>query len=242
MHRMHLTPLIGKKSYNEPYEHFRPCFHTSKRCIMMHVLDAFLYVCRAKNIGTYIRSQEGTQQGDPLASLMYISGLRPVHHKAIKHMMALQKVWISQHPDRASEADGWLILAYADDIFIVAPPEIAAQIYMQLNHEVIAVLDATFNLHKLEVVTMGDLNTATQALRRACQGFTNRTETGNGYMCKYEVLESATKLRTTYTFHGMDGIEQYTSTIFSPDAVNKYMTSRVSETKVPVVVFKNTRD
>jgi hypothetical protein len=134
-------------------------------------------------------SQEGTQQGDPLASLMYISGLRPVHQLAIRHMAALRHIWISKHPERASETDGWLILAYADDIFVVAPPEIAARIYMQLNHEVKTDLDATFNLHKLEVATMGDLDTATTALRQACQSFKNHTEEGTGYTCKYEVFD-----------------------------------------------------
>jgi hypothetical protein len=100
---------------------------------------------------------------------------------------------------------------------------------MQLDHEVALDLDAKFNLSKLETVTMVDTTSATNKMRRACRGFTDRTEAGTGYTCEYEVLDAGTKLRTTYTFLDIQTRQQttecYMSTIFTQSDVDTYMTA-----------------
>jgi hypothetical protein len=190
--------------------------------------DAYLRVCRAKDIDTYIKSKEGTQQGDPLGMLMYISGLKPVHRKAIEHMMCLRKIWKKNHRNKL-EPDNWVILAYADDIFIVAPPEIAVRSYMHLDFNLDQDLDAKFNFKKLEAVTLGNATTITNIMQDTCRkfidmqniNFSNKRTRGKGYEVKYHVQGRV--LQETYKFDDREEEVTYKSHIFSKEEVDKYM-------------------
>ena len=69
-----------------------------------------LYVSRAKDVDTYIRSYQGTQQGDPLGMLIYTCGLRPSHRQAIEYLILQRRIWRMKYandPRRRDEADDW---------------------------------------------------------------------------------------------------------------------------------------
>ena len=67
------------------------------------------------------------------------------------------------------EADDWCILAYADDIFIVAPPAIAIMFYMRFKYLMKHKVNAEFNIHKLQILSLGDCAQLTNKLRLACE-------------------------------------------------------------------------
>ena len=75
---------------------------------------------------------QGTQQGDPIGMTMYACGQRKVLLYTNEFRKRLVAKWKRDHGPNTIEgkaADDWLVIAYTDDLAIVAPPEIAALIY-----------------------------------------------------------------------------------------------------------------
>ena len=73
----------------------------------------------------WIKSKQGTQQGDPIGMTMYACGQRKVLQATIDFKNNLVEKWKREHGYntlKGREADDWLIIAYADDLAIVAPP------------------------------------------------------------------------------------------------------------------------
>ena len=69
-------------------------------------------------------------------------------------MEHLKRQWKEDHkgqPDK-NDCDDWILVAFADDIFICAPPEIAAKMYMRLNYLVQEELKMEFHHGKLKVI------------------------------------------------------------------------------------------
>jgi len=80
----------------------------------------------------WIKSRQGTQQGDPIGMTMYCCGQKKVLRLTIEFTSHLARNWRRQHgPNtlKGKEAQDWLLIAYADDLAICAPPFIAALIY-----------------------------------------------------------------------------------------------------------------
>ena len=80
----------------------------------------------------WIKSMQGTQQGDPIGMTMYACGQRKVLSQTNEFRKRLVAKWKRDHGPNTlagKAAEDWLVIAYADDLAIVAPPEIAALIY-----------------------------------------------------------------------------------------------------------------
>ena len=93
----------------------------------------------------------------------------------LDYMEHLKRQWKEDHKGQPDEndCDDWILVAFADDIFICAPPGIAAKMYMRLNYLVQEELKMEFHHGKLKVIqATSDPKTrlrSRNAIRRAFQ-------------------------------------------------------------------------
>ena len=128
---------------------------------------AMLRVVQAPTDGDkFIWSTEGTQQGDPLGMTMFCAGMALIIEGADKYIRVLREEWRRRKPND-EYADEWLFVVFADDIFICAPPEIAARLYAHIAHIAKTELNLVFKDEKTLFASMGDTTKLTRSIQRA---------------------------------------------------------------------------
>ena len=131
------------------------CPFTFQYLYRMYGEQALLRVVQAeKEEDKFIRSAQGAQQGDPLGMLLFCCAMTTVLKSGLDYMEHLKRQWKEDHKGQPDEndCDDWILVAFADDIFICAPPGIAAKMYMRLNYLVQEELKMEFHHGKLKVI------------------------------------------------------------------------------------------
>ena len=112
----------------------------------------------------FIWSSEGTQQGDPLGMTMFCAGMALIIEAAEKYIEVLREEWRAERPNEEPE---WLFVVFADDIFICAPPVIAAKLYAHIAYIAKKELNLVFNDEKTRFASMGNTKKLTKSLKKA---------------------------------------------------------------------------
>ena len=191
----------------------------------------------AQNAIRWIKSRQGTQQGDPIDMTMYACVQRKVLQQTIDFMNQLAKKWTRKHgkgTPKGRAAWDRLVIAYADDMAVVAPPEIAALIFCRYAYLNKLYNNSDFKPSKNQAFSMGlstdelniQLQKAFAAIRLLPQevthDFTTQEERtnretkayptlslGEGENCRaYSLLvASEQELKFSSQTNGIDGVE-----------------------------------
>jgi hypothetical protein len=216
----------------------------------MHGQDADIIIAQAgegisvlnkgtseKNATRWIKSRQGTQQGDPIGMTMYACGQRKVLQQTIDFMNQLAKKWIREHgkdTPKGRAARDWLVIANADDLAFVGPSEIAALIFCRYAYLNKLYNNSDFKPSKNQAFSMGlttddltaklreafddirllpqkathDFTTQEERTHRATKAYPTLSLGESGNCRSYSLLVAPEKeLKFSSQTNGIDGVE-----------------------------------